>query len=34
MERLGVANKVDVFRQALDYFVAHAPEAQPKEGPG
>ena len=31
-QRLGLANKVDVFRQALDYFVANAPEAQPRKG--
>jgi len=33
MERLGVNNKVDVLRQALDYFVQHAPEAQPEPEP-
>ena len=31
-QRLGVDAKVDVFRQALDYFLEHAPQARARKG--
>jgi hypothetical protein len=31
-QRLGLDAKVDVFRQALDYFLEHAPQARKGKG--
>jgi hypothetical protein len=31
-QRLGLDAKVDVFRQALDYFLENAPHAQKRKG--